>query len=90
MCVCVCVCVCVSAAQIPTNVGTDLPDPCGSPPEPSIFACRLLYTVGISVTYKCIDGYVRLLGDERLNCSNGRWQGELLQCRRKLERDVEL
>ena len=71
------------AAQVPIDTGTSPPDPCGTPPDPSTFAYRVSYTVGVSVSYMCIDGYVRLVGDEQLNCSRGGWQGVLLQCRSK-------
>ena len=74
---------CMPAVQVPIVTGTGPPDPCGTPPDPSTFAYRVAYAVGVSVTYRCIHGYVQLLGDEQLNCSLGGWQGVLLQCRSK-------
>ncbi len=41
----------------------------------------MAYIIGVSVTYKCLDGYVQLVGQEQLHCQNGSWHGDLLQCR---------
>ncbi len=66
-------------AVLHPNIGS--PDPCGPPPEPATFAFILSYSVGGSVGYSCLDGYVPISGNEQLTCTGGRWQRERLHCR---------
>lgn len=41
---------------------------------------------GISVQYSCIDNYVKIDGQEQLNCISGAWNGKPLRCGGKYAR----
>ncbi|XP_078691593.1 coagulation factor XIII B chain-like isoform X3 [Branchiostoma floridae x Branchiostoma belcheri] len=79
--------ICSNGAWTGTNLVCTRASTCSSPPTLAYTyrsGCYSPYTNGERCTYRCRPGYTQVSGSTTRICSNGRWTGYNLVCRRDL------